>query len=220
MESERFFEKRMRCPDCGQYYDGSLYDICPHCYGRGSFRTETVQESPSAAGTVNQTVGGYGVPSTEYAGGRQTEGRFNPTVIPGMQGMTQRVNYEEGSGRRTVIAGQASSAAPVMGWLVVLDGSIRGTDFRLHAGYNYVGRDRGDICLHGDFAVSSEKDTSITYIAQNRMFVVSHEEGKNPPLVNDEPVPANGSELFPYDVITIGETRLLFLPLCSEKFSW
>ena len=214
MDSERFFEKKMRCTKCGQYYDGSLYDICPHCYGRGSSGAETVRVNSSATEAVNQTVRGYGVPPAEKAG------RFNPTVTPSAQGRTQRVNCEENSGHRTVIAGQASSTAPVVGWLVVLDGSMKGTDFRLHTGYNYIGRDRGDICLHGDFAVSSEKDTSVTYIARSRMFAVSHEQGKNPPLLNNVPVLGNGAELFPYDVITVGETRLLFLPLCGQKFSW
>lgn len=220
MDSERFFEKKMRCTKCGLYYDGSLYDICPHCYGRGSSGAETVRVNASVTEAVKQTVRGYGVPPAVNAGARQSADGFTYTDMPAAQGGTQRVNYEEGSGRRTVIAGQASSAAPVVGWLVVLEGSMKGTDFRLHTGYNYIGRDRGDICLHGDFAVSSEKDTSITYIAQNRMFAVSHEQGKNPPLLNNTPVLGNGAELFPYDVITVGETRLLFLPLCGEKFSW
>jgi hypothetical protein len=220
MENEWFFKKKTRCTKCGQYYDGSLYDICPHCYGRGSSRTEAVFVNSSATEAVNKTLRSNGVPPTEYTGGRQPDIRFNPTVNPAVQGGTQRVNYEDASSHRTIINGQKSTPAPVVGWLVVLEGAIKGTDFRLHTGYNYIGRDKGDICLHGDFAISSEKDTSITYLAQNRMFFVSHEQGKNPPLLNNAPVLGNGSELFPYDVITIGETRLLFIPLCGEKFSW
>lgn len=30
---------------------------------------------------------------------------------------------------------------PVVGWLVVIEGLCRGTDYRIHTGYNYIGRE-------------------------------------------------------------------------------
>ena len=48
----------------------------------------------------------------------------------------------------------------VVGWLVAVSGPCRGTDYRIHTGYNYIGREAGDICIRGDSTISAEKDAT------------------------------------------------------------
>ena len=110
--------------------------------------------------------------------------------------------------------------APVTGWLVAVEGPCRGTDYRIHTGYNYIGREAGDIRIQGDNTISAEKDANVTYVPQTRRFYIAHELGKNVLLVNDLPVIGGSTELHNYDVITIGTTKLMFVGLCGEKFSW
>ena len=98
--------------------------------------------------------------------------------------------------------------------------ATRGTDYRIHTGYNYIGRERSDIVIRGDATVSAEKDANVTYVSQTRRFYIAHEQGKNVLLVNDLPVIGGNTELNSYDVITVGSTKLLFLALCGERFSW
>lgn len=232
---DKQIQSKTRCYKCGKYYDGSLYAVCPYCDGRGVASTEVVSSGIPLTEAVSHGSNN-GLPPTEAAGSARKDSRFRatevpaiqniagvpPTEIPISQNRTQRVRYEEreGGARKTEFSGYRNTTAPLVGWLVALEGPCKGTDYRLHTGYNYIGRERGDICIHGDPAISSEKDTSITYMPQNRSFFVAHEHGKNPVLLNDQPVIGGSAELMAHDVITVGNTHLLFIPLCSERFTW
>jgi hypothetical protein len=114
----------------------------------------------------------------------------------------------------------AGAPVPVVGWLVAVSGPCRGTDYRVHNGYNYIGREQGDICVHGDQTISAVKDSNVTYVAQTRSFYIAHELGKNVLLVNDVPVIGGAQQLKRNDIVTIGKTKLMFIPLCDENFGW
>ena len=108
---------------------------------------------------------------------------------------------------------------PVVGWLVCVDGPTLGTDWRIHAGYNYIGRDSGDIHIHGDLTISREKHAMIAYHAKNNTYHVGPADGRNIIELNDEPI-FNATQLHRGDILTIGSTKLLFVPLCDEHFKW
>lgn len=103
---------------------------------------------------------------------------------------------------------------------MAIEGPCRGTDYRIHTGYNYIGREVGDICIRGDNTISAERDANVTFIPQTRKFYIAHEQGKNVLLVNDTPVIGGGMEIQSYDLITIGTTKMMFVGLCGEKFIW
>lgn len=110
--------------------------------------------------------------------------------------------------------------SPVTGWLVCTEGSAKGTDYRIHAGYNYIGRsEHMDICVRGDMQISREKHALIAYDHQERVFFFGPADGKSLVRINGKMV-MNPTELNAYDVISIGETKLLFVPLCGERFNW
>ena len=122
----------------------------------------------------------------------------------------------------TVIGGDISAGGkldPVVGWLVCVEGSLRGTDWRIHAGYNYIGREVGDIHIQSDSQISREKHAMLAYHNKNRTYYVGPAEGRNIIELNGEPV-FNATRLNRHDIITIGGTKLMFVPLCDEEFVW
>ena len=109
---------------------------------------------------------------------------------------------------------------PVVGWLVCVEGAERGRDYRLHADNNFVGRDKSmDVCIEGDDTISREKHAVITCDLDTLSFYLTPKDGRSNPHLNGKPV-FSTVELSPYDRIRLGQTTLLFLPFCGERFSW
>ena len=206
-------EIRQKIISCskGHYYDANRYESCPYC-SSGNF-SPTVDPF---AGTAEGPGQGYEGKSDAATGGNM--GNFAFTEAPEVK----RRAAESMSKTQFVDSSTPVGApAPVTGWLVAVEGPCRGTDYRIHTGYNYnIGREAGDIRIQGDNTISAEKDANVTYVPQTRRFYIAHELGKNVLLVNDLPVIGGSTELHNYDVITIGTTKLMFVGLCGEKFSW
>ena len=133
-----------------------------------------------------------------------------------------RVRPSRGAAETVVVGGGrvADDGMCAVGWLVATSGPCRGRDFHLRPGYNFIGRDRGKICLRGDMGVSTERDSSVIYDSETRTFYIEHVLGKNVLRLNGKPVLGGGVELSAYDVIKIGNTELMFVPLCGPHFSW
>ena len=110
---------------------------------------------------------------------------------------------------------------PVCGWLVVVDGPGLGSAVTVGYGNNRVGRDAGeDIVLDfGDGQISRENHAVITYDGKNRRFYVQQGGGRNLTHVDEElvltPVEISGGEM-----VSMGETKLKFIPLCGPDFDW
>ena len=99
-------------------------------------------------------------------------------------------------------------------------GPNRGADYKLVAGRNFIGRAAAmDVALTDDDTVSRESHALVTYDAKHNRFSLSPGQGRGITYCNDEQVemvrPLNA-----YDVIEVGKSQLIFLPLCGEKFQW
>ena len=208
---------------CGNYYNAANHTTCPIC--------------GEAANPRNVEEVGFG-PTIDPTGG-SNQGNFGKTVDPRMNGqrgnvdMTRPVFQDRRSGNQNAgfahtmsiynihqDEGQVQSdVQPVVGWLVCTKGPMLGNDYRIHAGYNAIGREFGDIHIRGDQTISREKHARIAFEHKSSRFFFGPDEGRNIVYVNDEMV-MNSTELHAYDVITIGNTDLLFVPLCGERFSW
>ena len=107
-----------------------------------------------------------------------------------------------------------------MGWLVALNGKHKGDDYQLR-GYNtMVGRDPGNkIVLTGDGCISRTNCSIKYYSDTNNYFIYNAAEASNPVYVNKEPL-HNFTELHAYDVIKLGRTEFVFIPLCGPGFEW
>lgn len=110
---------------------------------------------------------------------------------------------------------------PVVGWIVATDGPCKGTELRLHAGMNLIGRGpENDVCMRWDETVSVRNNSAIAYNADERRFFLSHVTGHGPTRLNGREVLRGQCELQALDRLVIGETSFVFVPLCGPGFCW
>ena len=110
---------------------------------------------------------------------------------------------------------------PATGWLVCIKGPTRGSDYRIYQGYSYIGRDpmQNQVVIP-DNHISSVPSARVLYEEKSRKFFINETNGaRNPVYLNDE-LFTGRVELHAYDIIKLGNTSLLFVPLCTEKFAW
>ena len=112
------------------------------------------------------------------------------------------------------------AASPCVGWLVALGGNHLGMDFRLKVGKNFIGRSpQMDVALVNDKSVSRDKQAIVVYEPREHLYLV--QPGEASTLVyKNETVVLEATRLEAYDVITVGDVNLLFIPLCNKEFNW
>lgn len=137
-----------------------------------------------------------------------------PRANPGAHGGAQPKT------RSILSSGQASGVDPVVGWLVCVDGPDRGRDYRLHSERNFIGRASGmDVAVLGDDTVSRENHAVVSFNPRGNEFKVAPGTGRGLVYLNDTEVEAP-KKLSAGDLVTVGRTRLRFVPLCGKDFSW
>lgn len=111
-------------------------------------------------------------------------------------------------------------STPCVGWLIALGGEHVGTDFRLKVGKNFIGRSpQMDVALTDDKSVSRERHAIVVYDPKSNFYLVQPGESSSLVYHNNKLV-LTPEKLEAYDMITVGDINLLFMPLCSERFSW
>ena len=124
------------------------------------------------------------------------------------------------AGKTLAMMQQEMGFDPVVGWLVCVEGPSRGKSYTVRGGINAIGRsERMDITVTGDMTISAENHARISYSDRNNRFNLIPGEGRNIVYLNGEelfsPMPLKA-----YDLIDFGQTKLLFVPLCGERFRW
>ena len=215
----------------GHFYNAALHSVCPDCVREGLASAPAGQEGF----TPTEPLGGAGAGGftpTEALG--SAGGGFTPTepiggagsgFAPKDGGGSYTRPIGDGGGDpfgRTMIGGPmytAGSMEPVVGWLVCIEGPMRGMDYRIHAGYNYIGREQGDIHVAGDMQISHANHALIAYDHDENAFYFGPSAGRNIVKVNGKAV-LGTVEIHSHDVLSLGKTRMLFVALCGEKFRW
>lgn len=109
---------------------------------------------------------------------------------------------------------------PVVGWLVCTEGPSRGRDYRIRSEKNFIGRSQSmNICIQNDESVSRDNHASVSYNPKNKSFKIHPGSSRGLVYLNDEDVDMP-RKLSAYDVIELGQTKLMFIPFCGEKFLW
>lgn len=198
-----------RCDKGEHTFDDTLHSSCPYC------RKTRLTTAPGAHsdGSVPPPI----VPPPMNA-------RTTPAPGVGGGGSGRR---EDRSKTRVIIGGGSDGAEadfgeimPVVAWLVVINGKGLGKDLRIVPGMNHIGRDKGEILLNfGDESISREKHARLAYDSEESLFLLAHLEGRNLTKVNGKTV-MDTYELQAYDQITMGQTQMVFVPLCGQDFSW
>ncbi|MEE0794128.1 MAG: FHA domain-containing protein [Oscillospiraceae bacterium] len=192
--------KMAYCPN-GHYYNAALHDSCPEC-AKGAGKTEAIG-----------SAGGFS--KTEKVGGGYSGGFSETVAVDSLRDADVEPFQPTMIGTESV----EGRPEPVVGWLVCIEGVSRGVDYRLHAGYNYIGREIGDVHIHGDMQISRKNHAMIAYDSSERTYYVGPSAGRNLIKVNGKTV-LNAAEIKSGDVISIGTTKLMFVALCGEAFGW
>lgn len=213
--------RMVQCPN-GHYYNAAMHSACPECGQSAGSIGATV--GVGGAGNIGATVGvggGGGIGATVGVGSDiPGGGSYNNKTIP----VTPRNENPSVEGYEPTIIGDdnyggPTTAEPVVGWLVCVEGPMKGTDYRIHAGYNYIGRETGDIHIHGDNQISRQNHAMIAYDSGDHTYYFGPSGGRNLIKVNGKTI-LNAVEVKNYDVFTIGTSKMMFVGLCGPHFDW
>lgn len=109
---------------------------------------------------------------------------------------------------------------PVCGWLVCIEGTRIGKDYKIKSGKNFIGRAEDmDIQIIGDNAIANRNHAIVVYDPKKKNNVLLPGDSAGIAYLNGEPayMPV---ELAAYDVIELGKSKFLFVPFCGEHFEW
>jgi hypothetical protein len=76
-----------------------------------------------------------------------------------------------------------------------------------------------DVAITGDSSVARDRHAAIIYDPKSSAFLVQAGEAKELSYINDNLVLA-AQRIEVNDVLAIGDTKLMFIPCCSDKFNW
>lgn len=123
-------------------------------------------------------------------------------------------------GKTVAVMKKEKGIDPVVGWLVCVKGPDRGLDYRIKGEKNFIGRATNmDIAILHDETISRENHLAISYNPKKKSFKVLPGEGRGIVYLNGDEVDSP-KDLEKGDKIELGQTTLMFVPLCGEDFDW
>ena len=220
----------VRCSK-GHLYDSEENATCPMCAAEAARNKNPIGNNVLPDGIIGTSYFDDGnTPSptlpVDPNGGKVQS--YQPTVSAGLQDTQSNDNGGMGAFPKTMpltpptflSEENATTFDPVVGWLVCIEGATKGTDYRIHSQNNYIGRSaKMDISIPEDSHISAENSAIIAYDNEDRTFYFGPCSGRNIVRVNGKPA-LSVEKIEAYDVLTIGTTKLLFVPLCGDRFDW
>lgn len=213
----------MAITECGKghVYDTDQYAACPYCNGGGNMIDFSAGGAPSDFGKtvipsqMQQQPPQYQMSNPEAVNYAVNSNDAGKTVAP--ESYRKRAEEEN----KTVgVFKKEYNIDPVVGWLVCIDGPEKGKDYHLWAKINKIGRsDKMDVCIRKDNTISKENHARLAYDPKHNSFQLIPADSINNIYLNDEPV-YTPAKLSAYDVIELGESKVVFIPLCSDRFTW
>lgn len=111
-------------------------------------------------------------------------------------------------------------AEPVVGWLVCVGGCNFGQCFNISAGKNSIGRsEENRIVIPDDNGISRIKHALIVYEPKKRNFYLQPGDSSGLTYLNEDYI-TDSQKLTAHDMIELGDSKFMFIPLCGEAFSW
>lgn len=174
----------------GHYYDSEQHSQCPSC-----------------------GVPGLDVQATQV---KRPESMVDTATVTQVRGQSGAADV----GVTVAMVRKKIGIDPVVGWLVCVRGPEKGRDYRIRSERNGIGRGADmAICIAGDEAISRENHAFVSFNPRKGSFRIAPGDGRGMTYLNGEevdvPMPLNA-----YDRIELGQTHLLFVPLCGAHFNW
>ena len=197
----------VRC-EKGHFYDKDASgEQCPYCAQMNQPKPAAPQLSPEPAATPQPQLQEVQAPAPAPV---QTPA---PAPVP-------NIPEEEEENCTVGYYSRVIGVEPVVGWLVCIEGEYKGESFKLKSGRNFIGRAANmDVVLSADHSVSRFKHASVIYEPRGRQFIVSTGESRELCYLNEEVVLSN-MKMKAYDVLNLGNTSLMLIPCCGERFTW
>ncbi len=108
----------------------------------------------------------------------------------------------------------------ITGCGICIGGAQRGQDYKIRSEKNFIGRsEEMHVCIAGDNSISRRSHAVISYNPLKRNFYLISGDGAGLVYKNNEAV-LIPEELHAYDVIQMGKSKFIFLPLCGIHFDW
>lgn len=203
---------KMKCCENGHYYDSVKFAACPHCQmGDDMKKTEKF--------AVTEMIETEYMPVTETIDNEEVTSGNNLTEV-----------IKRAKNVRNIIADDAKTVSfyseqgnignLAVGILLCVEGNDFGSTYLLKAGRNFVGRSQSmDVVIARDTKVSRERHAIIVYDPKSRSFIAQSGNASGLVYINEHVV-LNPEILKAYDEILIGDTKLIFVPICNEQFAW
>jgi hypothetical protein len=183
----------IRC-NFGHFFDPAKHSSCPYCGVKGLDLGKTQRQETA---------------------GTSTDDMQNKTLHLGEKAYSRP---EEGKTVR--IVQKKLGIDPVVGWLVCIEGPDKGRDYRIKSERNFIGRSHSmDICVEGDDTISRENHAIVSFNPKTFSFKFMPGESRSLIYLNSEEVNIP-MEMKTYDVLEMGQSKFLFIPLCGETFQW
>lgn len=211
------------------YYDGDKYTSCPHCaklgFGNAPERHEKASKHTAAEHATHVSSPARDTSSDKTV--MLTRALYDDEDVS-EKSMNEQIKKVGVSGnpediKTVAMYGFDTEIDPVTGWVVAISGPEKGKSFEIRSGKNTLGREGAenvvDISLSSDHKVSRGIQAIIIYEPQKREFLLQVSNGSSLVYLNSQLL-MEFSHIEAYDQITIGETDLLFVPFCSDRFSW
>jgi hypothetical protein len=213
-----------QCPN-GHLYDDSKNNGCPYCGGSNSinvtlplgdnqFQPLPANAFPSTVPLENNNLQQpYQAPTPQV---QNTPPRQPDVVIPPTTPISPQ--FAQTTYKEDIV--NDKGIIEVRGWLVCLEGSKRGVDFKIHGEKNTIGRgSENDVNLDFDTSISKGVNAIIAYDNRNNKFYLYQSNSKNNIYFNNQLL-LNPVEISDYDVLEIGDTKMIFRSLCNDTFTW
>lgn len=226
-------KRLIRCEN-GHFYDGGKYDECPHCnnskipdetvfiekkYAERYTSMNSVPEEKIEEGNKEPQNTTEKIETESY---KETDEPIETAAVAPDEKEEAVVDSKTEDAENFTVHyfEKTIGTEPVVGWLVCTKGAHFGEDFKIKSGRNFIGRAGNmNISLCSDKSVSRERHAILTYDPKSNSFMIQPGDSSELCYLNEELV-LIPTKLNPYDRIYLGETELMFVPFCSDVFSW
>lgn len=206
----------------GHYYDGDKYQSCPHCQeerpslrARHILRKKTSQDHTVSIHQQREDLVTMLLPSDQEKRGSGQQPAIEedpPTMLLSSTPQNSAVEKQ--------VRAAAGESSLTVGWFVCIKGKNLGASFAVLSGRNYIRytADRG-IAVWKDNGENKGQHAAVSFVPRYQKYIMERGETRDLFFLNEELV-LGPVELKKYDILSLRDTSLLFVPLCGEGFSW
>jgi len=203
----------VRCDANEHHYDNSKHSSCPHCTsGRGNDDKTSIRPRPKPRQNSSE--------DDTFIRGNKPNIKDDKSKDGGPKTVAPWARKKTKKSDSTSESQSAFSGAPIVGWLVLIEGEQKGRDFRIIPEINTIGRGKQNTINidNGDNEIARERHCLIEYDIKSGEFIL--ERGTKSTYHNDKGVRGDGKILELGDIVEIGSTKLKFIPFCDSNFCW